>query len=228
MFIGHYAVGFAAKKFAPQASLGPLLAAPLLADVLWPVFVLLGIERVRIVPGIVAFNPLDLEYYPWSHSLLMDVAWGLVFGGIYYAVTKYRAGGIAIFVGVVSHWVLDWVTHRPDMPLAPGLDTKLGLGLWNSVAGTMVVESLLYVVGVWLYVRTTRGRDAVGRWGWWTFVVLLAALYFLTANGPAPANIPILVTTGLIFEVVTLAWAWWADRHRDVTDSLAPTPSAHP
>ena len=216
MFIGHYAVGFAAKRFAPKASLGPLLAAPLLADMLWPVFVLLGIERVRIVPGIVAFNPLDLEYYPWSHSLLMDVVWGLLFGGIYFALTKYRAGGIAIFFGVVSHWVLDWVTHRPDMPLAPGLDTKLGLGLWNSVAGTMVVESLLYVVGAWLYVRTTRARDAVGRWGWWTFVVLLGALYFLTANGPAPANIPILVTTGLIFEVVTLAWAWWADRHRDV------------
>ena len=225
MFIGHYAVGFAAKKVAPKASLGPLLAAPLLADMLWPVFVLLGIERVRIVPGIVAFNPLDLEYMPWSHSLLMDVGWGLVFGGIYYAVTKYRAGGIAIFFGVVSHWVLDWVTHRPDMPLVPGLDTKLGLGLWNSVVGTRVVESILFIAGVWLYMRATRARDAVGRWAWWGLVGLLAVLYFMKAQ---PGSIQVLVISGLVFEVVTLTWAWWADRHRDVTDSLAPTPSPHP
>ena len=225
MFIGHYAVGFAAKKVAPKASLGPLLAAPLLADMLWPVFVLLGIERVRIVPGIVAFNPLDLEYMPWSHSLLMDVVWGLVFGGIYYAVTKYRAGGIAIFFGVVSHWVLDWVTHRPDMPLAPGLDTKLGLGLWNSVVGTRVVESILFIAGVWLYMRATRARDAVGRWAWWGLVGLLAVLYFMKAQ---PGSIQVLVISGLVFEVVTLTWAWWADRHRDVTDSLVPTPSPHP
>jgi len=225
MFIGHYAAGFAAKKFAPQASLGPLLAAPLLADMLWPVFVLLGIERVRIVPGIVAFNPLDLEYMPWSHSLLMDVGWGLVFGGIYYAVTKYRAGGVAIFFGVISHWVLDWVTHRPDMPLAPGLDTKLGLGLWNSVVGTRVVESILFVAGVWLYMRATRARDGVGRWAWWGLVVLLAVLYFMKAQ---PGSVQVLVISGLVFEVVTLTWAWWADRHRNATDSLAPTPSALP
>jgi len=225
MFIGHYAVGFAAKKVAPKASLGPLLAAPLLADMLWPVFVLLGIERVRIVPGIVAFNPLDLEYMPWSHSLLMDVGWGLVFGGIYYAVTKYRAGGIAIFFGVVSHWVLDWVTHRPDMPLAPGLDTKLGLGLWNSVVGTRVVESILFIAGVWLYMRATRAREGVGRWAWWGLVGLLAVLYFMKAQ---PGSIQVLVISGLVFEAVTLTWAWWADRHRDATESLAPTPPAHP
>jgi len=216
MFIGHFAVGFASKKLAPKASLGPLLAAPLLADILWPVFVLLGVERVRIVPGLMAFNPLDLEYYPWSHSLLMDCVWGLVFGGIYYAVTKYRAGGIAIFIGVVSHWVLDWVTHRPDMPLAPGLDTKLGLGLWNSVAGTIVVESLLFVAGVWLYTRTTRARDAIGRWGWWGLVVVLAVLYAVDATGAPPPSVTTIVTVGLVLEAVTVTWARWADRHRDV------------
>jgi LexA-binding, inner membrane-associated putative hydrolase len=225
MFIGHYAVGFAAKKFAPKASLGPLLAAPLFADILWPIFVLLGVERVRIVPGFTALNPLDLEYMPWSHSLLMDCVWGLVFGGIYYAITKYRAAGIAIFFGVVSHWVLDWVTHRPDMPLAPGLDTKLGLGLWNSVVGTRIVESIMFIAGVWLYLRTTRARDGVGRWAWWGLVALLAVIYFMKAQ---PGSVQVLVISGLVFEAATLLWAWWADRHRVVADSLAPTSSTHP
>jgi len=108
------------------------------------------------------------------------------------------------------------VTHRPDMPLAPGLDTKLGLGLWNSVAGTVVVESLLFVAGVWLYTRTTRARDAVGRWGWWGLVVVLAVLYAVSANGAPPPSVPAMVTVGLVLEAVTLVWAWWADRHRDV------------
>jgi membrane-bound metal-dependent hydrolase YbcI (DUF457 family) len=145
MFIGHFAVGFASKRFAPRSSEAVLLAAPLLADMLWPVFLLLGWEQVRIDPGITRYTPLDFVSYPWSHSLLMLCVWATVFGGIYYAITRYRAGVIAIWIGVVSHWVLDWVTHRPDMPLYPG-GALYGLGLWNSIAGTMLVEFLMFGV----------------------------------------------------------------------------------
>ncbi|MGD0135173.1 MAG: metal-dependent hydrolase [Bryobacteraceae bacterium] len=173
MFIGHFAVGFAAKRFAPRSSEAVLLAAPVLADMLWPVFLLLGWEQVRIDPGNTRYTPLDFVSYPWSHSLLMLCVWASAFGGIYYAITRcragyaitrYRAGAIAIWIGVVSHWVLDWVTHRPDMPLYPG-GARYGLGLWNSIAGTMVVEFLTFAVGVWISALVASVVMIV--WAWW-------------------------------------------------------------
>jgi hypothetical protein len=164
MFIGHFAVGFAAKRFAPRSSEAVLLAAPVLADMLWPVFLLLGWEQVRIDPGNTRYTPLDFVSYPWSHSLLMLCVWASAFGGIYYGITRYRAGAIAIWIGVVSHWVLDWVTHRPDMPLYPG-GARYGLGLWNSIAGTMVVEFLTFAVGVWISALVASVVMIV--WAWW-------------------------------------------------------------
>ena len=131
MFIGHFAVGFAGKKFAPRTSLVVLLAAPLFLDLLWPVFLLFGWEHVRMVPGITHYNPLDLYDFPWSHSLLMSLVWATAFSLLYYRATRYRAGGLVIWIGVVSHWILDWVTHRPDMPLYPGGGPRFGLGLWE-------------------------------------------------------------------------------------------------
>src|SRR5215471_1939382 len=163
MFIGHFAVGFAAKKFAPRTSLVLLLAAPLMADLLWPVFLLLGWEHARIDPGNTRYTPLDLYDYPWSHSLLMLGAGATIFAAIYYAASGYVSGAVAIWIGVVSHWVLDCITHRPDMPLYPGRGPKLGLGLWNSIAGTMVVEIVMLVGAVSLYAVATQARDRIGK-----------------------------------------------------------------
>jgi membrane-bound metal-dependent hydrolase YbcI (DUF457 family) len=163
MFIGHFAVGFASKKFAPRTNLGILMAAPLWLDILWPFFLLLGWEHVRIDPGNTRFTPLDLYDYPWSHSLLMSIVWATLFAGIYYAISRYRTGAIVVWIGVVSHWVLDWITHRPDMPLYPG-SPRYGLGLWNSISGTLVIELSMFAIGIWLYVETTRPRDWIGRY----------------------------------------------------------------
>ena len=215
MFIGHYAVALAAKRAAPRTSLGTLFLAVQLADMLWPVLLILGWEQAHFVPGPNPFLTLWLDSIPISHSLLTLIAWGVLFAAVYRMRTGYAKGAIVVALAVVSHWVLDVVTHRPDMPLYPG-GPKLGLGLWNSVAGTIVVESLLFVAGVWLYTRTTRARDAIGRWGWWGLVVLLAALYAVSANGAPPPSVPAMVTVGLGLEAVTVTWAWWADRHRDV------------
>lgn len=131
MFIGHFAVGFAAKKIAPHTSMAVLLAAPLLSDLLWPVFLLFGWEQVQIDPGNTRYTPLDLAYYPWSHSLLMCFLWATAFAVIYSKIARYWQGTVAVWVGVMSHWILDWISHRPDMPLYPG-GPRLGLGLWNS------------------------------------------------------------------------------------------------
>lgn len=216
MFIGHYAVGLAAKRVAPRTSLGWLILAPTLADLLWPVFLLLGAERVRPVPGGPPFLTLDFVSYPWSHSLLMDAVWGVLLGGAYYGRTRYRAGALAIGLGVVSHWVLDVVTHIPDMPVLPWGGPKVGLGLWHSVPGTLAVEILMYAVGVYLYARSTRARDAVGRYATWALIALLFLLYVSTLNVPPPPGIPVLAVSAIAFGGLFVLWAWWGDRHREV------------
>jgi hypothetical protein len=213
MFIGHFAVGFAAKKFAPRTPLGALLAAPLLLDMLWPFFLLFGWEHVRIAPGNTRFTPLDLFDYPWSHSLLMSAVWATAFALIYHLSARYGPGTVAIWIGVVSHWVLDWITHRPDMPLYPG-GPKYGLGLWNSIAGTMVVEIAMLVAGVWLYIRTTRARDRIGKYAFVAYVGLLLALYIGDRFSGAPATVSDIVWTGIAAVLFLLVWAWWFDRHR--------------
>jgi hypothetical protein len=216
MFVGHFAVGFAAKKFAPRSSVAVLLAAPLFADVLWPFFLLLGWEQVRIDPGNTRFTPLDFISYPWSHSLLMLCVWATAFGAVYYAFTRYWPGAIAIWIGVVSHWVLDWVTHGPDMPLVPG-GARYGLGLWNSVTGTMVVEIVMFAVGVWMYVRVTRAKDRIGRWAFIAYVVLLIAIYIADAFSPPPDNVAEIAWAGVAAAVILIPWAWWFERNRAAT-----------
>ena len=217
MFIGHFAVGFGAKRFAPRASLAALLAAPLFLDLLWPVFVLLGWEHVRIDPGNTRYTPLDLYDYPWSHSLLMSVVWASAFALIYYGVARFRAGAIAIWIGVVSHWVLDWVTHRPDMPLYPG-GPKFGLGLWNSIAGTMIVEIGMMAVGVWLYIRTTRQRDRIGRYAFAAYVGLLLVLYIGDRFSGPPPSVAAVAWSGVVAAMLLIPWAWWFDHHRMMRD----------
>jgi len=146
MFIGHFALGLAAKRVTPQVSLAVLFAAAQLADVLWPILVAIGIEQVRIDPGNTAVTPLDFVSYPYSHSLALLIVWGIVFGWI--VAVRSRREVFAVIAGlVVSHWVLDYVTHRPDMPLYPD-GPKLGLGLWNSRLGTMAVEVPMYLAGL--------------------------------------------------------------------------------
>ncbi len=130
MFIGHFALGFAAKRAAPRLSLATLFAAAQFADLLWPFLLAAGVEQVRIVPGITAFTPLDFISYPYSHSLLALVIWGVLFGAICAVIVRDRRVMLVVAALVVSHWVLDWITHRPDMPLYPG-SVKVGLGLWN-------------------------------------------------------------------------------------------------
>jgi membrane-bound metal-dependent hydrolase YbcI (DUF457 family) len=223
MFIGHFAVGFGLKRVAPRVSLGLLIASTAWADILWTVFLLLGWEHARIAVGDTRFTPLDLYDYPWSHSLVMLVAWASGLALIYRAWKKDWAGAVAIWIGVVSHWVLDWVTHRADMPLYPH-GPKYGLGLWNSIAGTMIVEFILFAGGVSIYARATRARDRIGRFGFWAYVAILVLLYLGDRFGGPPENMRDIAITGLIATVVLAGWPWWFDRHREPA-AAPPTPA---
>jgi membrane-bound metal-dependent hydrolase YbcI (DUF457 family) len=214
MFIGHNAVGFASKKFAPRTSLLLLMGAPMLLDLLWPIFLLLGIEHVRIQRGATALTPLDFYDYPWSHSLLMAAVWSIVAALLYFAVTRYGRGALVIGVGVISHWVLDFVTHRPDLPLWPG-GPKVGLGLWNMPRAEIVTEALLFALGILLYRNVTKPRDAIGNAAFWLFVILLAGIFVANTAGTPPPDVRTLAWMALSMWILPL-WAGWFDRHRDV------------
>ncbi len=212
MFIGHFAVGFASKRVAPRASLGMLVAAVTLLDLVWPILVLTGIETVRIDPGNTVVTPLDFVSYPYSHSLLFVSLWALVFAGAYFSKTRYWRGAAMIAVGVVSHWVLDAVSHRPDLPLFPGSE-RVGLGLWNNVAATVAVEGSAFALGVWLYSRGTRATDRTGRWAWWSLVALLVLIYAGNLAGSPPPSSTAVAAVALAAWIFPV-WAWWIDGHR--------------
>ncbi|HEX2721849.1 MAG TPA: metal-dependent hydrolase [Gemmatimonadaceae bacterium] len=214
MFIGHFAVGLAGKKLAPKASLAALWLAAVFADVLWPVLVAVGAEDVRIVPGTTAYTPLDFVRYPWSHSLLMLLIWGGLFAAYYRKRPDGARTGAVLGALVVSHWVLDWITHRPDMPLWPG-GPKYGLGLWESVIGTMVVEISMFIVGLFLYLQCTRSRDRTGGLALLGLIALLVATYIADSLSAAPPpSVEAMWISALIATAVVLAWAQWVERHR--------------
>jgi hypothetical protein len=229
MFIGHYALGLAAKRIAPKTSLGWLIAAPTLADLLWPVFLLLGWERASSVGGSNPFLRLRFDSYPLSHSLLALIGWGLLFAVLYRMRTGYTRGAVVVGLLVVSHWVLDYVVHVPDLPLYPG-SAKLGLGLWNSPAATIIVEALMTVAGIAIYLTTTRARDRIGSYGLAAFLLLIGGSYGAALFSPPPANITPLAVGAIVFGWLFVAMAAWVDGHREsvVAASITPPPPAPP
>jgi membrane-bound metal-dependent hydrolase YbcI (DUF457 family) len=214
MFIGHFAVAFAAKRAAPELSLGTLFLAAQLADLVWPTLVLLGIETFSIRPGITAVTPLDFTRYPYSHSLVGMALWGLGLAFIY-AVIRRRAFEAAIlFAVVLSHWLLDFVSHRPDLPLTLTGAERYGLGLWHSRVATLAVEGLLFAACVWIYVRATRPIDRTGRWALIGLVAFLAVIYLANIFGPLPPGVAAVAWAAQAIWLL-VAWGYWIDRHRN-------------
>lgn len=221
MFIGHYALGLAAQRAAPRTSLGTLFVAPTLADLLWPVFLLLGWEHSHVVLGPNPFLMLWLDDIPYSHSLVTLIVWGALFGYLYWRRRGDKRAALVIGLLVVSHWVLDVITHRPDMPLYPG-SPKLGLGLWNSPTATMIVEGVMLIAGIAIYTSVTRARDGIGRWGFWALIALLAVSYVVSTTAPPPTGQTALAIGGIIFGWVFVLFGWWVDRHRQAIPARVP------
>jgi hypothetical protein len=214
MFIGHFGLGFGTKKVAPMVSLGTLFIACQLADLLWPTLVLLGIEQVEIQPGATAMTPLNFVSYPYSHSLVALCVWGAAFGTVYAVVRHSRlVAALSLTLLVVSHWVLDALTHRPDMPLTLTGPARVGLNLWSSVPGTMVVELAMFGIGVALYVRTTTARDRVGSIGLWSLVAFLLVVYVANVFGPPPQSVGVVAWSAEAIWLLVV-WAYWVDHHR--------------
>ena len=213
MFIGHYAVALAAKKAAPRTSLGTLFMAAQFADLLWPLLLLAGVEHVQPVQSESPFLRLEFTDYPVSHSLTGAVVWSLVLGGLYRLIRGETRGALVVGGCVFSHWILDFLTHRPDLPLWFSGGPYAGLGLWNSVWGTGIVEGGLFLAGAAVYLKTTRMKDRIGTWAIWSLLVVLAAIYSGEFFGPPPPHVQAIAIVANAAWLFVL-WAYWADRHR--------------
>src|SRR5438128_3331704 len=184
MFLGHFGVALAVKELAPRASVGTLVLAAQFADLLWPIFLLAGLEQVRIAPGITRATPLDFVHYPITHSLVGQALWGVALGLLYFSLRRNAKSAVIVGACVVSHWFLDVIVHRPDLPVFPQ-GPFVGLGLWNSLPATVAIECGLLALGLTLYLRATRARDRIGVYGLWSLIVVLAQVRHESAQTEA-------------------------------------------
>jgi hypothetical protein len=214
VFIGHFGIAFAAKRAAPSVSLGTLFLAAQLADLVWPTLVLLGLEKVEVAPGITAVTPLNFVSYPYSHSLVALALWAALFAAIHWLVRR-SGGTVPWLLGalVLSHWVLDAATHRPDMPVIIGGGPLIGLGLWNSVPATLLVETALFAAGVALYLRATHALDRTGVYALWGLVAFLLLVSVANLMGPPPPSSLAVAWAAQSIWLLVL-WGYWIDRHR--------------
>lgn len=217
MFIGHFAMGFGAKRFAPQVSLGFLFLACQLADLIWPNLVLLGIETLSIEPGVTVMTPLDFSSYPYSHSLIALLVWAVVFALLYMLLSRTGAKAAVVIAALVfSHWVLDVLSHRPDMPITLGDTHKIGMGLWNYPVIAIPVELLLFGIGVWLYSRSTEALNRRGSVGLWALVVFLLLVYLANVFSPPPPSTAAVAWSAQAMWLV-IGWGFWIDRNRSAS-----------
>ena len=213
LVLGHYGVAFAAKRLTPRTSLGTLVLAAQWLDELWPILVVAGIEQVGLSSAPVGASTLDFIYYPFSHSLAAALVWGVIFALVYFFLRRDKRSALIVGLLVLSHWILDFPMHMPDLPLWPGSSMHVGLGAWRSIPLTIFLELVIFVPGLFIYLRTTRARDRIGSWALWSMVVVLVLIYFGSFFSPPPPS-----GRAVGFSALTLwlfvPWGYWIDRHR--------------
>ncbi len=219
MFIGHFALAMAAKKRDNRPSLGTYFLAAQFLDLLWPFFLITGVETVLIDPGNTAFTPLDFVSYPYSHSLVAAIFWGALFTLIYYLIKRFGSAALLLGLLVISHWLLDFITHRPDLPLGLNEETKVGLGLWNQKELTIAIEFLLFGLSAYLYASSTKAVNKTGQYAWWGLLLFLAIIYVLNTFGDPPPDATAIGYVGLA-QWLFIAWGYWIDHNRRSTKAV--------
>jgi hypothetical protein len=219
LFIGHYAVAYALRPIEKRLSLGWLFIAVMLVDILWSGFILLGIEQARILEHPAIAVPYEFISYPFSHSLLAAFFWaGLTFVLLRWipladGTTKVRVATV-MAIAVLSHWFCDFLVHEPELPLWSNA-IKVGLGLWDYPLVAYVLEALMFIVGVGIYLRNTRGRTFGGRWGMVIFAAMLFLLFTLTTfGGGVPPGMTTAAVIGIVMQIAFAVIAGWLDGKR--------------
>ncbi len=227
MFIGHYGIAFALKKYAPKISLGLLFIAAQLADIVFFILVPLGIEQLRIIPGFTEASPFELYNYPITHSLVGALAWTIATFLVVRFIPLKNLGdassrqrsALVLSAVVFSHFILDFIVHTPDLVLVPGFDIKIGLGLWNSIIATVASELAILLLGCWMYIRSTSGgEEPAGKYGMYAFMIVLAGIAILTPFMTFPDVPTVVIMSELLYAVFALA-AWWLDGKRQATEN---------
>ena len=216
MFVGHYAVSLALKRFEKRASLGILFLAVQFVDILFFPFVLLGIERVNIIPNFTQSTHFELEYMPYTHSLVGSLFWAAVAYVVFrWLVVKKQSVAMVVALAVFSHWLLDLIVHTPDLPLWTDDSMKLGLGLWNNAAAAYALEAILLVAALWLYLRETRASTSLGKYGMGVFVAVLILINGVNIFGAPPEGGKVALAASAVFAYfLAAAGAFWLDRKR--------------
>ncbi|HTS32196.1 MAG TPA: hypothetical protein VMH81_40275 [Bryobacteraceae bacterium] len=214
MLVGHFAAGLAAKRIAPSISTGTLVLACMLADLLWCFFMLAGIEHVEFKPGMGAANYIGASEIALSHSLLMDLLWAGSLTAVFFLARRNRRAAWVIFGAVLSHWLLDWISHPPDMPLTPGMHRYFGLGLWRSVPATILVEGGFWLIAVVLYARAAPAKKRSGVWAYWIGIGILTLAWYNNIAGPPPRDPHTAPLASFCFFSLAVAWAYWMNRLR--------------
>ncbi len=216
MFVGHYAAALALKKFEKRASLGVLFLAVQFVDILFFPLVLLGIERMNIMENFTQSTHFQLEYMPYTHSLVGSLFWaGIAYALFRWLIVKKNSVAMVVALAVFSHWLFDLVVHTPDLPLWSDTSLKLGFGLWNNDIATYALEAILLVSALWLYLRSTSATSAVGKYGMSVFVVFLLLVNVLNIFGPLQGDSKlVLAISALTSYFLFAAVAFWLDTKR--------------
>jgi len=209
MFIGHFALAYGSRKWGRLPSLAVMFMAVQFLDLLWPLFVIAGIETFEIEVGNTALTPLNFTHYPYSHSLLMSIVWAVLFAGVYFGFTKNRRGAFLLGCLVLSHWILDYLTHRPDLQLTPFSEVRVGLGLWNHPVVEVIIEAGLFFTGVFLYVKST---DITRKIAFWSLIIAFLAIHFLNLFGPPPPSVNAVAWSANLMWLF-VGWAWWIENN---------------
>jgi hypothetical protein len=208
MFIGHWAPAMVAATHKQAPSLPILFIAAQLVDWAFFLFLMFGVEAMRVTPGISVMNPMDLHHMPYTHSLLGAAAWAAGFAVLIFATGRNRAAAIIAALVVLSHWFLDLLVHVPDLTIA-GSPPKLGLGLWNHPAIEMPLELILTFGALWMYACTAKPKTVPLL----TLAVVMLALQAFNWFGPVEPEVTLGTSLLALFAygMVTLA-AWWVAR----------------
>jgi len=216
MFVGHYAASLALKKFEKRASLGVLFLAVQFVDILFFPFVLLGVERINIIENFTQSTHFELEYMPYTHSLVGSLFWAAAAYALFrWVIVKQHSVALVVALAVFSHWVLDLLVHTPDLPLWNDASMKLGFGLWDNAIAAYVLEAALLLGGLWLYLESTSASNAIGKYGMGVFVVFLLLVNITNIFGPLQTDSKVaLSVSALAAYFLFAAVAFWLDKKR--------------